>query len=213
MQKWFNAPDGLSGFFKAARGMRTIRRMIYKEPFLSFAPDFVDRALPHARVIHIYRDGRDVANSLVRTYDVLTDESLTNLQASEMRLGRRVDHRYVPWWVEDGEEADFLAASPYVRAIWMWKHMVGYCYDYYERPDVKASGRVMLLRYEDLMHRPHEVGMAVLDHLGAPLNPTYKKMLGNAHARSIGSYKKRDAAEVEAAERIAHRELSLYGYR
>ena len=186
--------------------------MIYKEPFLSFAPDFVDEALPHAQVIHIYRDGRDVANSLVRTYDVLTDESLTHLRASEMRLGRKYDHRFVPWWVEDGCEDAFIACSPYARAIWMWKYMVRICHTYYERPEIAQSGRVLLLRYEDLMREPKVYGRIILEHLGAPASPAYERMLLKAHAKSIGKYKKRDRAEVEEAERIAGDELTLYGY-
>ena len=212
LQKWFNAPNGLKGFIKAMKGQRTIKRMIYKEPFLSFAPDFVDRALPEARVIHIYRDGRDVANSLVRSYDVLSDERLTHLLGSEMRLGRKVDHRYVPWWIEEDETDDFLASTPYGRAMWMWRYMVRLCREYYDQPEIKASGRIMLLRYEDLMRQPDIFGQAVLEHLDEPSNPTFKKMLARAHTRSIGKYKKRDAAEIAEAERIAGDELSKYGY-
>ena len=212
LQKWFNAPSGLSGFMMAMKGKRITRRMIYKEPFLSFAPDFVDKALPQSRVIHIYRDGRDVANSLVRTYNVLTDESLTSLLASEMRLGRKYDHRYIPWWVEEGEEDHFMQSTPYVRAIWMWKYMVGCCRAYYDQPEIKQSGRVMLLKYEDLMSDPFKYGMAVLQHLDEESTPAYKKMLGKAHAKSIGKHKKRDPQEIKEAERIAGEELSYYGY-
>ena len=59
-------------------------------------------ALPDAPIVHIVRDGRDCANSLVESYDVLSDEKLTHLKGSEMRLGRPYDERFVPWWVEEG---------------------------------------------------------------------------------------------------------------
>ncbi len=212
LQKWFNAPNGIGNLIGAARGNRTVNRFIFKEPFLAFAPDLVDHAVPDAKIIYIYRDGRDVASSLLRTYDVLSDNRLQNLFGSEMRLGRKVDHRYVPWWVEEGEEDLFLSSVPYVRAIWMWKHMVSYCNAFYDQPHIKESGKVMMLKYEDLMRQPREYGMAILDHLDEVPSPGYYKMLKKAHAKSIGKHKKRDKAEIAAAERIAGKELSAYGY-
>lgn len=212
IQKWFNAPNGLGNLIKATKGNRDIKRMIFKEPFLAFAPDFVHHSMPDAKVIYIYRDGRDVANSLLKTYDVLSDARLEQLFSSEMRLGRKVDHRYVPWWVEEDEEDLFLASKPYVRAIWMWKYMVGLCNAFYSQPHIKDSGNVMMLKYEDLMHHPQEYGMAILHHLDAVPSPGYYKMLKKAHAKSIGKHKKRDKSEIEAAEKIAGKELSEYGY-
>lgn len=213
LQKWANARSGFGGFVRALKGVRTVKRMIYKEPFLSFAPAFVDRAFPNAQLIHIYRDGRDVAQSLVKTYKVLTDESLTSLQASEMRFGRPFDHRFVPWWVEEGREDEFIASTPYVRSIWMWKYMVRLCHTYYDQPALKQSGRIMLLGYEDLMRDPKKYGAAILEHLGEKPNKSYMKMLGEAHPRSIGNYKRVSADDIRDAERVAGEELALYGYR
>jgi hypothetical protein len=211
VQKWANAPTGLRGLSQALRGRRTIRQMIYKEPFLSFAPQFVLDAFPEAQIIHIFRDGRDVANSLVRSYDVLSDERLTHLRGSEMRLGRPYDERLVPWWVEPGRDADFMTASPYVRAIWMWKAMVRRCHEAFS--DSEARERVLLLRYEDLMRAPLDEGQRVLDHIGLPASRVFHRRLREAHTNSIGAYRRRDPAEVAAAERIAGDELALYGYR
>ncbi|MEZ4700859.1 MAG: sulfotransferase [Rhodothermales bacterium] len=212
LQKWANTSTGLGGLVRALKGVRTVRKMIYKEPFLSFTPEFVDRAFPAAKVIHIYRDGRDVAQSLVKTYKVLTDESLQSLQASEMRFGRPFDHRFVPWWVEEGRDEEFIASSPYVRAIWLWKYMVRECHAFYEQPALKESGRIMLLRYEDLMRDPQGYGRAILEHLGEPANKSYMKMLAQAHPRSIGNFKRVNAEDLRDAERVAGDELALYGY-
>ena len=212
LQKWYAARTGWRGLRDALRGVQKADRLIYKEPFLSFAPEFVYEALPGVRIIHLYRDGRDCADSLVRTYDVLTDEKLTHLRSAEMRFGRKVDHRYVPWWVEDGQEEAFLAAAPYGRAIWMWKAMVRRCHTFFTRPDVAASGQILLLRYEDLMRAPFHYGEAVAAHLGVPVNTRFRQRLKDAHARSIGIHKHRDAETIRAAERIAGEELRLYGY-
>jgi len=212
LQKWINAPTGLKGLYDALRRRRSLTRLIYKEPFLSFAPEFVYYALPDANIIHLVRDGRDCANSLRRSYDVLTDENLTHLMGSEMRLGRKVDDRYVPWWVKAGREEAFLAAAPYVRAVWMWAYMTRRCHDFFGQPSVRESGRVLTIRYEDLMRNPSDVGRTMLDHLAVEASPGFLRRIRRAHTDSIGNHRHRPRDEREAGTEIARDELALYDY-
>ncbi|HET6566630.1 MAG TPA: sulfotransferase [Rhodothermales bacterium] len=214
LQKWVSTRGGAGGFLRLVQGRREApRRIIYKEPFLAMAPDFVKRALPEAKIIHIYRDGRDCADSLVRSYDVLSDDQLTHLRGSEMRLGRKYDHRYVPWWVEEGRENEFISSTPYTRAIWMWKYMVRRCHDCFSKSGRAENQQVMLLRYEDLMREPAAYGAAVLEHLGLEPSAAFMRRVRHAHTQSIGKYKRRDPDEIRVAERVAGDELALYGYK
>jgi len=213
LKRWLRAPTGLGELVAALKGQRELPdRMIYKEPFLSLAPDFVLDALPDAKIVHLVRDGRDCANSLVRSYDVLTDEKLTDLKANEARLGRRYDHRYVPWWVEEGREQQFLDSTPYVRAIWMWKCMVRSCHESFSDPDIQESDRVLRVRYEEFMREPTKHGRAILEHFSGEPNPIFRRRLDEAHTRSIGKHQRRTADEIRRAEHVAGRELKLLGY-
>lgn len=218
LQKWSQAPTGLSSLWQALQGRRDQPSlMIYKEPALGWAPQYVMDALPDARILHIYRDGRDCANSLVRSYDVLTDEKLADLKGSEMRLGRPYDPsgrdpRYVPWWIDDADADAFMAAAPYVRAMWMWASIVRRCHDVFGPPRETPQGRVLSLQYESLVQEPEVYGPRVLDFLGGTPTRAFEKLLTEAHTSSIGSYQKRPAAEIDAAERVAGAELTAYGY-
>src|SRR5205823_5853883 len=184
----------------------------YKEPFLSFSPSYAYDALPGARLIYICRDGRDVADSLVRTYDILTDEKLTQLTTNEAPLGHARDNRYVPWWVDEADDDAFLAASPYVRAIWMWREMVRRCHNFLSQPEVVASGRVLNVRYDELVEAPIRVGAQIAEHVGGPLTKRMLKRLAEAHTDSIGIHLRRDRTEIRQAEVVAATELNLLGY-
>lgn len=210
--KWLSRNMSTPELIEAIKRTRTLERVIYKEPFLVFAPEFTYNALPNCQVIHIYRDGRDCADSLMRKYQVLTDEKLTSQHTAEMPLGRKYDHRYVPWWVEAGREEEFLACTPYVRAVWMWKEMTRRCHDFFSRPDVAESGRVLLLKYEDLVSDPMRYGEQVANHFGCQMTPRLSKLFSGAHGGSVGVHQRRSAEEIRAANQIAETELAIYGY-
>lgn len=212
LRKWWALGRPVSGLWQAARGVRGERMLVYKEPFLAFAPELPYRALPHARLMYIVRDGRDVADSLVRSYGVLSDDGLSDLESNEVQLGRRVGDRYVPWWVAEGEEREFLEATPYVRAVWMWREMVRRCERMLASEEVERSGRVLRIRYEELMREPLEQGRRVAAHLGLELTRAARRCLRDARETSIGIHRRRETGEILAAERLAGEELTALGY-
>ena len=212
IERWIRGSLSTWELVLAIKRKRAIHRLIYKEPFWAFSPEFVYEALPASRIVHMYRDGRDCADSLVRTFDVLTDEKLHSLNSIEAPMGRKYDDRYAPWWVADGQEQAFLKCTPYVRAIWMWKEMVGRCHEFSTRRDVIASGRVISVKYEELINDPDAVGRDLFEKIGATMTPTAQKRLSRAHSSSIGAHRNRDPGEIEQAEKLAKRELGLCGY-
>jgi Sulfotransferase family len=213
LRKWWAASRRPFTLSPAAKGRRVESTLVYKEPFLAFAPDLAYQALPDARLLYIYRDGRDVADSLVRTYGVLSDEKLTSLETNEVQIGRKVGELYVPWWVSESDTASFVDATPYLRAVWMWREMLRLCRDFFNRPDVVASGRVLHIRYEELIEDPLAQGQAILRHLGQDMTPMVRRRLLGAHPRSVGIHGGREPAELAAAERLAGPELQELGYR
>ncbi|HVO55184.1 MAG TPA: sulfotransferase [Solirubrobacterales bacterium] len=212
MRKWWLASRRPGELPAAARGQRRETTLVYKEPFLAFAPDLAFDALPESRLVYLVRDGRDVADSLVRKYDTLSDAKLAGFETNEAPLGRSLDGLCIPWWVEPGEEAAFAAADQYVRSIWMWREMNARCQRFLERPDVRASGRVLTVRYEELMADPVGRGQEVAEHLGVRLGARARRRLEEAHGRSLGIHRRRDAASVRAAETLASGQLSRLGY-
>ena len=212
INRFFRREVSIGELMQYLRQIRQFDSLIFKEPFLSFAPEFTYHALPDCKIVHIFRDGRDVANSLVRTYGLFADERLYTLNNAEMPLGRKVLDRFVPWWLEEGGEQEFLDASPYVRSIWMWKTIVRLCHEFFSRPEIQSSGRVLLLKYEDLVKDPVGYGSKVIQHFAGTMNPRLEKRFKQAKTSSIGTYKRRELIEVEAATKIAQSELKLYGY-
>ena len=212
LRKWWLADRRPAGLAAALRGERVERVLVYKEPFLSFAPELAYEALPGSRLVYLVRDGRDVADSMVRKYDTLSDAKLADLESNEAPLGRRHGDLYLPWWVESGGEESFAAADQFSRAIWLWREMNARCQAFLDRPDVLASGRVLTVRYEELMADPVAGGEELIEHLGMRLNGRARKRLELAHGHSLGIHRKRDPASIRAAEGVAAGQLRQLGY-
>lgn len=169
-------------------------------------------AVPDAKIIYIHRDGRDVANSLVQSYDVLSDESLTHLRSTEMRFGRHHDERYVPWWVEEGRDREFLKASQYGRAIWMWNYMIQCCAAFFESRLPAKSEHVLQISYEELVRAPLKFEKVICNHLDRTPTRAMQRQLRAARTTSIGKYRQRSKSVIDEMETIAQDGLGRLGY-
>ena len=207
------APTGLSGLMDALKSKRSLTHFVYKEPALAAAPGWTRTALPDARIILIHRDGRDVASSLVKSYNVLNDAALKNASAWPSKfVGRSFDDRYVPWWIDEGEEEKFFQSSQFVRAAWNWAILVRLCQDQLVKSDLAESGKLHVVYYEELMRNPKEIGLQIADFVNIKPTKRFLKKLESAHTKSIGKYKSWPVEDIENAEHIAETELRELGY-
>jgi len=162
------------------RGLRGIEQT----PETTFVIRAALRAYPHARAVHILRDGRDVVCSL--------------LERGWLRAGRGGrDDAHLPYgpqrrfWVEPERAEEFEHASDATRAAWAWRRYVG-------AARAAAGERVLELRYEEVAADPERVAARVAEHLDAPAAPLAAG-LARAHARSIGRFR-RDLTDGQLAE-------------
>jgi hypothetical protein len=188
----------------------------YKEPFLCFAADSFAREFPRSKFIHIVRDGRDNADSLMRHYPgvlsdaVLRDKHLVACKNSEIGSYRAFDSSYIPWWVPRGEEPNFLSLSEYGRCVWMWRVMT-------ERAcrigSQVGSARYLEVKYEDFVAQPLPWGEKVAAFLGKTLNRRTIRALKKSFTTSVQISKREENASVrkEAAD-VAGRLLAALGY-
>jgi hypothetical protein len=163
-------------------GLVGSRRGVEQTPETAFVLPAVARAFPEALLVHIVRDGRDVACSL--------------LERGWLRRGRAGrDDAGAPYgprarfWVEAGREEEFEAASDARRAAWAWRRYVS---------AARESGVPCLeVRYETLTEAADSLAAA----LGCPVEQLATG-LARAHGSSVGRHRRdlsaQELAEVEA---------------
>lgn len=159
------------------------RRAVEQTPETAFVLPAVARAFPQADLVHVVRDGRDVACSL--------------LERGWLSRGRGgADDAGGPYgpharfWVEPGREPDFAAASDARRAAWAWRRYVA---------SVRDSGVPHHeVRYEALVGDPDATSDRLARQLALPARPL-RGRLAEVHAGSVGRHR-RDLTREQLAE-------------
>lgn len=183
-------------------------RYVFKEPFVSFSPSLVTSDLASG-VFWLIRDGRDVANSLVKSYNVLTDESLKQCKSNEnpVKSERKVRDLYIPWWVQDEEVDAFVRSSPYIRAGLMWAFMNKNC-----SAEFKKNSLVHEARYEDLVSDHEYCIETICKFLSVNKTRELERACRKASPRSIGAFERRERSEVVELEKLIGETLAIHGY-
>jgi sulfotransferase family protein len=173
---------------EAIRRFGLVRRLraVEQSPETAFVLDSVLRAYPQALVVHMVRDPRDVAASLVQK------GWLREGRGGQDDIGEPYGH-HVRFWVEPERAHEFDTASEARRAGWAWRRYVAAARG--------APASTVEVRYEALAADPESASEPLAAHIGA--DPVLlARELGGMHAESIGRWRRNltpeQVAEVEA---------------
>lgn len=158
-------------------------RLVEKTPRHCHLVPFLARAFPDAQFLHIIRDGRDVALSLVRQ-PWLRAEAVARLQRGP--TGRLMGP-YAHFWIEPERRVEYEKTSDVHRAIWTWRRFV-------ETGMVNGAQlpahRYLELRYESLVQSPDVQADRILQFLGiddAASVQAFREAARRAHVSSVGA--------------------------
>jgi hypothetical protein len=182
---------------QAGRGVRhrleMVRRLalvpglrgVEQTPEFAFVLTAAMSAYPQALAIHMIRDGRDVACSL-----------LERGWLRKNHAGRDDAHQpygaYARFWVEPELTEAFENVSDARRAAWAWRR--------YVTAVRQQRERVVEVRYERLVADGEGVAREIAGHLGVPFEPLAGAFEA-VHGDSVGRYRKElspeELADVE----------------
>jgi sulfotransferase family protein len=153
-------------------------RAVEQTPELAHIVSAIPLAFPDSVIVHIVRDGRDVACSLLekpwlRREQVDADDAGVPYGA------------YARFWVEPERRDEFENASDASRAAWVWRS--------YVTAALGAAGAIEV-RYEAVTADPEGAAASLAPRLDAPVEEL-ATALTRAHSASVGRYAKDLSAE------------------
>ena len=147
-------------------------RAVEQTPELVHVVRIVPLAYPEARIVHIVRDGRDVASSLLDKPWLRRDQA----GSDDAGLGYGSHARF---WVEPDRRDEFETATDARRAAWVWRRYV---------IAARSAEDALEVRYEELVQSSEVVAAALARHLDVPVEPLLAG-LDRAHAGSVGRFR------------------------
>lgn len=148
-------------------------RGVEQTPEMAYLVDVAAQAYPEARIVHIIRDGRDVACSLLARGWLST--ARTGADDAGHRFGA-----HTRFWVEPERAAEFAAVSDARRTAWAWRRYVSAARS--------AQSEVYELRYEQLVADPDGAATGIAVFLDTEPREL-AAALRAAHAESVGRHR------------------------
>jgi len=148
-------------------------RPVEQTPEMAHLVGVIPRAYPEARIVHIVRDGRDVACSLLEKPWLRREQSKSD--DAGLAYGS-----YARFWVEPDRRDDFETATDASRAAWVWRR--------YLTAARSADAPLLEIRYERMTDEPAAVARELGRFLDAPVD-SLTSALGGAHAGSVGRFR------------------------
>lgn len=161
------------------------RRFAEKTPWNAFLLPFLARTFPGMQVIHIVRDGRDVAASHIRKPWLRADAATSG----KREPGGYLYGPWAQWWVPDAERVAFETGPDVLRMSMAWRLFTDAALR--DGPPLGPE-RYLELRYESLVREPDAVGQRVLDFLGVHVPGSRASFLAavrRADPGSVGSWR------------------------
>jgi Sulfotransferase family len=176
-----------------ARGLRGVEQT----PETAFVLAAALRAYPQALAVHVVRDGRDVATSLL-------ERGWLNADRDGVDDARHAYGPHARPWVEHGREEEFQSVSDATRCAWAWRR--------YVTAAQSVPERTVTLRYEDLVADAQAAAVPVAERLGVGVKEV-AAVFSRVHDRSLGRWQ-RDLTPEQLAdiEREAGGVLRALGY-
>lgn len=177
-------------YFLTQQLLKTGKRMVGDKTVL-LNPEIIREIAaiyPEAKIIHVIRDGRDVAVSTIHHIWNQAEDRGGNIQMSPAQKAKREAYREDPQWLVESEEGIFPE---------------GWLGNYASRWNAKVSksvkdGPALLgynyaeVRYEDLLERPEEELRRLLGFLGADADEqTVGRCVGAASFERLSEGRKR----------------------
>ena len=179
-----------------ALGLARRLRAVEQTPETSFVLGAAVRAYPHARAVHMVRDGRDVVCSL------LAKGWLSDERAGTDDVGGSFGG-HARSWVEPERVGEFRQGSDARRAAWAWRR-------YLTAARAAAPQSTLEVRYEELAAAPRAVAAQLAEHVGVDRD-LLAQALADVHAESVGRWRRdligEQLADVEAEAGPLLREL------
>jgi hypothetical protein len=172
-------------------------RAVEQTPETSFVVAAATRAYPLATVLHMVRDGRDVASSLLERGWL--NASREGRDDAGLRYGA-----HARFWVEPERQDEFERASEATRAAWAWRR--------YLTAARSAPERTLELRYEELATDARSASERIAEHIGVD-GELLVRALSGARSSSVGRWRKDLAPDqVEDVKREAGALMAELGY-